>query len=85
MSYDLDKIRALLTSPEGVELMRFLEVHLTELDSIQNIPMPEHPYAKAVALEAQRTAYHKLARILSQLGVITGSLPQAPQSRDYAM
>lgn len=85
MNYDLDKLRALLNSPEGIELQRFLLDNVRELDSISNVPAPEHPYAKALALESQRAAHKKLQSILAQLGAIAETPQTFGGSKDFIM
>lgn len=82
MNPDLDKIRALLNSPEGHELRDYLSSELASLRNIDTIAETEHPYAKAVQFEGQRMAFKKLARILARLAIFADEPMPVRDPRD---
>ena len=70
MSYDLEKVKTLLSTPEGHDLRDYLRSELFKLRLIDTILQIEEPFAQAVELRGQQKAYEHLHRILEQAGAL---------------
>jgi hypothetical protein len=82
MTYDLLKVKTLLSSPEGQDLTEFLQAELMQLRLIDSIKAVDHPFGQAVEVVAQKKAYQRVSEILAKVGVITSNRPPLRDPRD---